>query len=84
MKTNKGETMRTFGHCGCCIAEQERAIRKQREGVEYLKYLDSLPEGEERDRLIDRAYKNAQGSRATRRRKLRHYGTTPQGKPRRR
>ena len=72
--------MRTFGHCGCCIAEQERAIRKQREGVEYLKYLDSLPEGEERDRLINRAYKNAQARIAERHSRLRHRGTTPSGR----
>ena len=76
--------MKTFGHCGCCIAEQKRDISRQRQGVEYLKYIDSLPEGEQKDKLIDRAYKQAQGSRAARRRNLRHYGTTPQGKPRRR
>lgn len=80
MKTNKGETMKTFGHCGCCIAEQERAIRKQREGVEYLKYIDSLPEGEQKDKLIDRAYKNAQGRIAERHRRLRRRGTTPSGR----
>ena len=68
--------MKTFGHCGCCISEQKRNISRQRKGVEYLKYIDSLPEGEERDRLIDRAYKEAQNNRAARERNLRRYGST--------
>jgi len=72
--------MRTFGHCFCCMTEQERAISKQRQGIEYLKYIDSLPEGEERDRLIDRAYKNAQGRIAQRHNRLRRRGTTPSGR----
>jgi len=76
--------MKTFGHCACCISEQKARIDRQRAGVEYLKYIDSLPKGEQRDRLIDRAYKEAQSNRASRHRNLRNYGTTPQGKPRRR
>jgi len=76
--------MKTFGHCGCCIAEQKRDISRQRQGVEYLKYIDSLPEGEERDRLIDRAYKEAQNNRAARERNLRRYGTTSYGRYKRR
>ena len=76
--------MKTFGHCACCIREQKASIDRQRAGVEYLKYIDSLPKGEQRDRLIDRAYKDAQSNRAARHRDLRHFGTTPQGKPRRR
>lgn len=76
--------VKTFGHCGCCIREQEDNIKRQRHGVEYLKYVDGLPEGEERDRLIDRAYERARFNMFSRRFNLKRHGTTNQGKYRRR
>ncbi len=72
--------MKTFGHCGCCIAEQESNIKRQRGGIEYLKYIDSLPEGEQKDRLINKAYEQAKKSRWVRETNLKRYGTTTQGR----
>ena len=76
--------MKTFGHCGCCITEQKLTTSRARQGIEYLKYIDSLPEGEKRDRLIEKAYQQAMENRRQREWKLARYGTTNQGKYRNR